>query len=150
VILRALSPNGGETVKQLRAPLKDDERQNGLNQLVDDGLVKIKLNKGLLPCVFRANGEGVVTQPPVGPITEEAFRAAFQELERGKSYVRICDMRRRLNWTEQEFDTKLKKLRDEGKIQLQVGDIDFFNEQDLRESFVDENGFRMLKIVWRH
>ncbi|MDR3265358.1 MAG: hypothetical protein LBT15_05035, partial [Synergistaceae bacterium] len=56
VILRALSPKGGETVKMLKVPFKPEELREPLNQLVDKGSIKIKLNNSLLPCVYPAEG----------------------------------------------------------------------------------------------
>jgi hypothetical protein len=82
-------------------------------------------------------------------VTEEKFKEAYSVLEQGKFYVRICDMRRRLNWPSQEFDMMLVKLRDAGQLQLQDGDTDYFTKEDIRDSFVDENGFRMLTMMWR-
>jgi len=159
VLLRVLSPRGGETVGKLKmkVPFKPDEVGEALNQLVDKGSIKIKLNKSLLPCVYPAEGEGnvkkdTVTDPSVDPrviVGEEPFRVAFRKLAGGKSYVRICDMRRCLNWSAQDFDAMLKKLRNAGQLQLQEGDTDFFTKQDIDESFVDENGFRMLTMKWR-
>jgi hypothetical protein len=161
-IFRALSSKGGETVGQLKnkVPLKTEEPlHEPLNALIDKGLIHLKLSKTLLPCVYRASTEApqhtpAAPQEKKGPMTEalsteEQFRAAFQELEGGKFYVRICDMRRRLNWPGQEFDMMLIKLRDAGQLQLQDGDTDFFTAEDIRDSFVDENGFRMLTMMWR-
>jgi hypothetical protein len=151
-----LGSKDGETVGQFgkKIPVKKEMLYEPINVLVDKGLVQIKLSKTLLPCLYRTNTEvpkntPVVPQQKEEPRTEEQFRAAFQELERGRAYVRICDIRRRLNWSEQAFNMMLIKLRDAGQLQMQDGDTDFFTKEDIRDSFVDENGFRMLTMMWR-
>jgi hypothetical protein len=151
VVLRAISPKGGETVGKLKIlPLKPDELRSAVNQLVNGGLIKITLNKNFLPCVHRVEQKpqsAPLPPPSAAPVAKERFEAAYWELERGKFYARICDLRRRLGWTVQEFDAMLTSLRDAGKIQLQAGGTNF-TEEDIRDSFVDENGNRKLTMMW--
>jgi hypothetical protein len=123
-------------------PFKKDDFLAVLNRLSERGAIRaMKFNKDFMPLLYPAE------EKP--GISEKTFRDAFQELESGKFYVRICDMRRRLNWPAQEFDAMLKNLRDAGQLQLQGGDTDFFTKQDMQDSFVDENGFIMLTMKWR-
>ncbi|MDR1875595.1 MAG: hypothetical protein LBQ90_11370 [Synergistaceae bacterium] len=147
ILLRFLQKRNGETAGKLcqAMPFSKSEFKNALDHLMEQGLAHIKLNEAFLPCLHSAKGAAVEAKQ----VSEEAFRAAFQELEQGNFYVRICDMRRRLNWPGREFDTMLIGLRDAGKLQLQDGDTDFFTMEDIRDSFVDENGFRMLTMMWR-
>ncbi|MDR2178667.1 MAG: hypothetical protein LBP21_00025 [Synergistaceae bacterium] len=147
LLFRIIQNQPGETpgtIIKKASPLKKEACLDVLNSLLEQGRVRaLKLNNKYVPVLYPGTLSKVIE------VSEEAFREAFQKLEQGNFYVRICDMRRHLAWPKQEFDTVLKSLRDEGKIQLQVGAIDLFNEQDIQDSFVDENGFRMLTLRWK-
>ena len=152
-------------------PFKKDEFFNVLNRLLEKSIVRVQKIDKEKKVLLLAPGEETLKpsqQPPraeptekafkaaeleplpIGKtVSEEAFKAAFQELERGKFYARICDMRRHLGWSAQEFDSMLTGLRNAGKIQLQTGDTDFFSEEEIRDSFRDENGSRKLTMMWR-
>jgi predicted Rossmann fold nucleotide-binding protein DprA/Smf involved in DNA uptake len=126
-------------------PFKKDQFLPLLNQLLEKDVIRVKkINKDykllLLTPVESA-------PPPPKPLPDQ-FKEAYSELERGRSYVRICDLRRHLGLTVQEFDKTLTDLRDTGKIRLQDGSTGF-TEEDVREGFIDENGFRSLIVIWR-
>jgi hypothetical protein len=165
IVFHVLNSKDGETAGQLgrRVPLKKNELQESINVLVDKGLIKIKLNKTLLPCVYRVSAEVPTCPPPASqkkeePRTEEPktreirtaeqFRAAFQELEQGKIFVDIHALRRRLNWSREEFDTMLQKLRNDGRIHLYAGDTSTMTPDEIKDGFVDKNGFHMGSITW--
>ena len=131
-------------------PFKKDEFFDTLNQLLEKGVVRVKkIDKDKKVLLLAPAGEPSSPSLFKTERTEEVFKAAFQALEQGKFYARICDMRRHLGWNAQEFDAMLTGLRDAGKIQLQTGDTDFFSEEEIRDSFRDENGFRKLTMMWR-
>ncbi|MDR1731933.1 MAG: hypothetical protein LBR61_07545 [Synergistaceae bacterium] len=163
LLFRVVQSRSGKSPGQMAVniPFSKKEFISVLNRLLEQGKVQVRLgdnyNLKLYPAdntAFRSEekrseAEQPEPVPPVADVSEEKFRAAFQELERGKFYVRICDMRRRLNWPEKEFDAMLRRLRDAGKLQLQGGDTDYFTPDELQASFVDENNFRMLTMMWR-
>jgi hypothetical protein len=161
MVFHALSPKGGETVGQLgkKVPLKKEELPDPLNILVDKGLIQIKLSKTSLPCLYRISAkspqDAPVTfqkeEPRSGeePRTEEEFRAAFWELERGEIFVDIYALRRRLGWPREVFDAMLQKLRDAGMIQLHAGDTTTMTADEIADGFVDKNGFRMGTVTWK-
>ncbi|MDR2529554.1 MAG: hypothetical protein LBD04_11175 [Synergistaceae bacterium] len=135
-----------------RIPFKKDELLSILNRLIEQGTVRVKIttdSKGYRPFLIPTEGDVSLQQRKSASVSKEKFKETYFELEHGNFYVRICDLRRRLGWTVQEFDAMLIQLRDDEKIQLQAGDIDFFSEEDIRESFIDENGFRRLTLMWR-
>ena len=81
--------------------------------------------------------------------TREAFESAFVALEEGShGFVRICDLRRRLGWAREAFDGLLRRLRDEGVVQLHAGDVTLMTPEQVEDGFVDENGFRMGTMTW--
>jgi hypothetical protein len=146
-LFRIVQACAGQTPNAMlkNIPFKKDDFLTLLNRLTERGEVRaMKFNKVYVPCLYPVENAGEKAD-----VSEESFRAAFRELEGGNFYVRICDMRRRLNWSASEFDVMLKKLRDSGQLQLQDGDIELFTQQDIYDSFVDENGFRMLTMKWR-
>ena len=79
------------------------------------------------------------------------FKQAFDKLnENGQTFIRIPDLRKELNWPREVFDSMLIKLRDEGIITLRVGDATLRTLEEVENSFVDENGFRMGTVTWEN
>ena len=77
------------------------------------------------------------------------FKRVFDELNKGnRIFVRICDIRRKLNWSREEFDGMLVALRDAEVIQLCVGDASLETEDEIQDSFKDENSYRMGTLTW--
>ena len=76
------------------------------------------------------------------------FREAFYALDKGRIFVNIYELRRKLNWPREVFDAMLIKLRDEEVIQLHVGDASTMTPEELNDNFVDENNFRMGTVTW--
>ena len=77
------------------------------------------------------------------------FQTAFENLDRGRIFVRICNMRRELGWSEDRFDNLLRKLRSEGVIQLHAGDVSTMTEEDVNLSYTDENNFFYATMTWK-
>ena len=149
LLCRVVQKNNGKIPRMDRVPFKKDEFLDILNQLIERGAVRVKIKSDYKPVLALAEDVFLQQARKDAYISGEEFKKAYFELERGKFYVRICDLRRNLGWTVQEFDAMLTGLRDSGKIQLQGGDTDFFTDEDINESFVDENGFRKLTMMWR-
>ena len=149
LLCRTVQKNNGKIPRMDRIPFKKGEFLAILNQLIERGTIRVKFDNDYKPLLTSIDDAPDVVLPQPRQVSEKEFKIAYKELEGGNFYVRICDLRRHLDWTAQEFNTMLTNLRDSGKIQLQTGDTDFFTEEDIRESFVDENGFRKLTIMWR-
>jgi hypothetical protein len=71
----------------------------------------------------------------------QEFRKAFEDLDCGRIFVRICNIRRKLGWDFERFDSLLRQLRFECVIQLHVGDVSLMSRDDIAQSFTDENNF---------
>lgn len=142
-----------------------------LNELLRDRRVVASLNeKGEARLTISSNAMEVPPAPPESdngcePINagrpetaiidsldekarRKAFYLAFRELDRGRIFVRICDLRRHLGWKREDFDSLLRHLRDEEIIQLHSGDVTMMTSQEVDEGFIDENGFRMGTVTW--
>ena len=151
LLFRAIQKSNWKIPRMDTIPFKKEEFSAVLNLLLEKDAVRVKKINKECKILLLAPASGAFSLPArkVAQVSGEKFKEAYLELERGKFYVRICDLRRSLGWTAQEFDTMLTGLRDAGKIQLQTGDTDYFTDEDIRESFVDENGFRKLNMMWR-
>ena len=146
-LMSSKKPLDTATFKDL--PFTKEEIISVINSLLEDGRAKIKLDEKLKPQIFRA---AVQEKPRQETITEEytveQFRRAFRELDRGRIAVRICDLRRKLNWPRDVFDQMLVDLRNQEIIQLRTGDASTMTEDEVKDCFVDENGFRRGSVTW--
>ena len=173
-VLRCLSPNAAKgmgALSRLLPIFPKTELIGVLNGLLRDRRVVASLNeKGEARLTISSNAMEV---PPASPESDngcepinaggpetaiidsldekarrKAFYLAFRELDRGRIFVRICDLRRHLGWKREDFDSLLRHLRDEEIIQLHSGDVTMMTPQEVEEGFIDENGFRMGTVTW--
>jgi len=79
----------------------------------------------------------------------ELFRKAFDKLEQGRNYVRICNMRRELSsWSRERFDAVLSKLWYNGTVQPHAGDRATMTEDDVKLSYTDEHNDTYDTLKW--
>lgn len=123
----------------------------GINTLLESNETKIILTENYVPKIF-AEEKRPKKSIPHTPLKETdsltLFKKAFDELKKGKKYVRICDIRRKLGWSREKFDCTLEQLYDNSKIQLHEGITSTMDESEVRDSFVDENNFLHINISW--
>lgn len=123
-----------------------------LNELINSGKIKATLTADFEPRIMlvEENKTHKVTksEPTSKNYTQEEFKRAFDELDKGKIFVRICDLRRELNWPRNVFDEMIKNLRDREVIQLHAGDTSLMTSDEFNDCFVDENNFRMGTVTW--
>ena len=132
----------------LSVPFSKKECSKILGQLVRDGKVILKLEDDLVFRFYPAeNAEENETQNP-SEYTLENFRTAFDALDNGRIFVRICDLRKKLNWPRNVFDQGLRQFRDAGIIQLHVGDVSLMTREEIDDCFIDENNIRMGTVTW--
>ena len=72
----------------------------------------------------------------------------FYALDKGRIFVNIYELRRKLNWPREVFDAMLIKLRDEEIIQLHEGDASTKTPDENADCFIDENNIRMGTVTW--
>ena len=82
-----------------------------------------------------------------GVIKVSEFKALFKELDKGRIFVRICDLRRKAELSRKVFDEMLKKLRDAEVIQIHEGDNSTMTADERADCFTDENGFQMGTVT---
>lgn len=138
--------------------IKRDELIRILNNLLESGQVTLKLAAEFAPLFFASEAMGPVKKDAAGTACKtladtfdgrrEQLHAAFQELDQGTTFVRICRLRRHLGWPREVFDDMLRRLRDDDVVQLHAGDVRLMTLDEVQDSFVDENGFRMGTMTW--
>lgn len=121
-----------------------------VNELADEGRVKIVLNENLAPRIYRASGvpKPELARPVGGEYTQEKFREAFDALDKGRIFVSIPDLRRRLGWPREVFDDMIRDLRNRRIIQLHTGDASLMTPDEVSDCYIDENNFRMGTVTW--
>ncbi|GHS94197.1 hypothetical protein AGMMS50276_06290 [Synergistales bacterium] len=131
-------------------PFKRDEFFVALNKLLEQGRIvvtKISVTGGkTTPFVAPATKSDFVSVPSKS-ISEDSFFSAFADLESKRIFVRICDLRRRIGASREDFDAMLRKLRDAGRIQLHAGDVTTQTPDEVEDGFVDESGYRMGNVT---
>ena len=122
-----------------------------VNELIDEGRVNIKYDDNGRPKIYRA-GKTVKSVSPASEsdcdYTQEKFREAFDALDKGRIFVSIPDLRRRLGWPREVFDEMLRGLRNRRIIQLHTGDASLMTPDEVSDCYIDENNFRMGTVTW--
>ena len=155
-----------KTFKQFNAsfPMLQDRFRELVNQLLDDGRLKVRLSKTAQPILYAAPGktiepvaterkhavkeaersEGETALPDI-----ELFKQAYDEAGKGANYVFIHQIRRRLNWPRSRFDNLLLKLMAEGYVAAHPGNPGALGADEVTDSFQDEYGDLYITISWR-
>ena len=148
-VMELLSSNKAFDTKTITSlPFTSAEFYAVVNELVDEGRVIIKVSDKFTPEIYRAGKTVKAVAVNEGEYTPEKFREAFDALDMGRIFVRICDLRRSLRWPRDVFDNMLKDLRDREIIQLHTGDASLMTPDEVADCFVDENNFRKGSVTW--
>lgn len=135
-------------------PFRKAELLSLLNGLLKDGRLYVSLNDEYkarffvsesLPALERSTPEtasGCAAPDSDTGRQREQFFMAFRDLDRGRVFVRVPDLRRRLMWPREVFDGLLRVLRDEEALQLHAGDVTLMTPDEVEDCFVDEFGAR--------
>ncbi len=140
-------------------PFRKAELLSLLNALMKEGRLYVSLNDEYKARFFVSETSPAVTGEAVtaGPVSgsaapalvedsmdrrRERFFAAFRELDGGRVFVRIPELRRHLGWPREVFDGVLRALRDDEAVQLHSGDVTTMTPEQVGDCFVDEFGSR--------
>ena len=80
--------------------------------------------------------------------TPEKFREAFNESDKGRTFVRIFRMRRYLGWPREVFDNMVMNLLREGKIFVHPAEPTVLKPDEYDDSFRDEFGDMNGTVTW--
>ena len=158
LVLGLLSEKKAFDMRLIRGlPFTKSEFFAVINDLTDEGRVKTKYDDKGRQKIYKAetvlksltvNEADSLSGNDSGEFTPEKFKAAFDELDRGRIFVRICDLRRRLGWPREVFDNMIRDLRGRRVIQLHTGDASLMTEDEVADCYIDENNFRMGSVTW--
>ena len=76
------------------------------------------------------------------------MKGAYDELHKFREFVRICDLRRELNWSREDFNDMMRKLRDNRTIQLFRADESMMTRDEIQDCFIDDRNFIMGILTW--
>ena len=111
------------------------------NTMLASGQVQVRIDEKL-GVKYGAASNVAPPKPPVQAAPDandyEEFRRAFERLDQGRIYVRICDLRRALGWSKERFDTLVRQLRKDSIVQLHAGDRTTMSPEDVDLSYTDE------------
>ncbi len=148
----------------LALPLGKAEILGALNNLLKSGEIRAELKDYNDPRFYaadkihapmpqpevQAKENTVIADPDELYRKQKAqFKEAFDDLDRGRIFVNIFEIRRQLGYPRDVFDDLLKRLRKEKVIQLNSGDVTLLSADEVDDSFIDENGFRMGTVTLR-
>ncbi len=164
ILTNILEKKPGKSIKALVAmklPADKAAVVAAVNEGLQSGRFRCAFNVHYTPSLFPADvPPSAMTdapQPspevPAEPLDEaadrQAFRAAYETVGRGRSFVSICRLRRHLGWPRDRFDALLSRLSRDLVIQLQGGDPSAMDEADIRDSFIDDRGRLRIAVTWR-
>ncbi|WP_319579498.1 hypothetical protein [uncultured Methanospirillum sp.] len=139
------------TINQIstKLPFKKEELTQILNVLIKEGKIGIEIELKVgnrSKWVFKLKSE-------VTPITNynsdrTELKRAYDNLERGRGYVEIYEIREHLKWERDQFDNLLETLWVQGDIVLQTSNQESLTQKQRDDSFLDrENTLRIL-LLW--
>ena len=126
-----------------------------VNELVDDGRVIIKVSGSFTPKIYRAGeivraaiSENNTESESAGEYTPEKFREAFENSDKGRTFVRVFRMRRYLRWPREVFDSMVMTLLRQGKIFVHPAEPTVLTPDEYEDSFRDEFGDMNGTVTW--
>jgi|GEM_PF-4446351 len=112
------------------------------------------LNKKIFKVFFNENGTSfflpfdLSLKHPIKTDEVDIFKQTYFELESGRGFVKIFEIRRKIGWDNKTFDDILKKLLNQEKIVLKRGDPTKLSSSELDDSY-EANNFRYIALSWR-
>ena len=116
-----------------------------VNELSEEGKIKIILNDKFEARIMLSDSHEDNRKESSGEYTRERFKNAFNELEKGRIYVSIPQLRKKLSWPHDVFDEMIYKLRNDETIILHVTEAGKYEPE---EFFYDEDSNRMGMVTW--
>lgn len=177
MVFHTIQQTPGLTPKQLqkKLPITNGSLVDCLNKLLEKGKISCKFNAVHIPrfTVPKTNysahlkKNGTTPEPEVSlqPMDKKTpcgnnrhapterdrieFKKAYDFVGKGNSFVRIHRIRNHLNWPVKHFDHVLSELIYNYTVQLHGGDTSKLTEEEIENSFVDENRMLYITLTWR-
>jgi len=151
IIENEIKRNPGISPKILakNMPMKKKDFVSGLNKLLETGAIACTFNELLTPCLKICAKVGAQISLEERPVNGRvAFKDAYNRIGKGRGFVRIHRIREDLNWSRERFDHILLDLMSDYTIELHGGDPTTLSEQEITDSFTDENGLLYINVTW--
>ena len=134
-------------------PFTKSEFAEIISGLEASGRIITVYNEKLEPGIMlndsqQENGRTESRQTPSGEYTPERFREAFDNSDKGRTFVRIFKMRRYLSWPREVFDSMVMTLLREGKIFVHPAEPTVLKPDEYEDSFRDEFGDMNGTVTW--
>lgn len=162
IILAFIKSKPTLTLDQIksRLPFKREEVTNLINDLNAQGRVIIRIKT-----LSSSFGIQVIPQDPPSPVPHKGspetkvpaerkengadFREGYDTIRRGRSYVKIFELRRYLSLPQDEFDSEIQSLWDQGVIELLASDPSLLKEEERRDSYRDKSNTLWILLTWK-
>ncbi|MBW2306348.1 MAG: hypothetical protein JRG73_05365 [Deltaproteobacteria bacterium] len=151
IIFNKIKQNPGLSSKQAgkNIPMIKKTYISLLNELLKSGSVICTFNEYHTPSLRITDKVPLPTAPKVGPAADRAaFKKAYDNVGKGRSFVRIHRIREFLQWPRDRFDGVLTDLMADYTIELHTGDPSIMTEKEIQDSFMGENGILYLTMTW--
>ncbi|WP_207688154.1 hypothetical protein [Desulfonema limicola] len=144
----------GISTKQLgtKLPLLKKDYISVLNNLIRKGLVCCVINDMHNPKLelFQDKKNTVQKEGTADKAVNQrlAFKSAYDEIGKGRNFVRIHRIREYLNWPDNQFNRVLEELMADYTIELHGGDPSSLTEEQIDNSYTDKKGFLYITLTW--
>lgn len=152
MILNALEQKPGLSSKQLarNLPMLKKIYLTALNGLLESGSIICTFKENYTDSLKISHKTPILVEPKKELIDDRmAFKQAYDQVGKGRSFIRIHRIREYLNWPRERFDRVLTELMMDYTIELHGGDPSTMTETEIKNSFVDENGMLYVTLSWR-
>ena len=86
--------------------------------------------------------------PPNPALDRQAFREAYKTVGKGRSFVRIHQIREQLGWSRERFEQTLLDLLDNRFVRVNPGDNSALTAEEVENSFVGATGMLFITVTW--
>ncbi|KPA18683.1 hypothetical protein MHK_001105 [Candidatus Magnetomorum sp. HK-1] len=145
-----------------KLPLSKKQSTKTINELIELGVLLPRVNEKLTvffslkdpnikdnEIIKRVKSDESKEKENDDENSQAAFHKAYQTVGKGRNFVRIHRIREKLNWPGEKFDHILKSLMASYTVEIHGGDPSSMSENEILNSFKDENGRIFLTISWR-
>ena len=149
IILDKIKQRPGVSSKALggRLPMLKGEYLACLNRLMENGRIRCTFNQVYRSALWPVEPKASV-QNQQRENLQAMFKDAYDRIGKGRGFVRIHRVREALRWPPETFDGLLRDLMAAYVIELHGGDPSALSENEIRKSFVDENGTLYITLSW--
>jgi len=144
-------PQSSASLK-LHFPIPNNRLVIILSQLISSGQLKVELDQNhKVKLSVSQNAINIADTVTIDRIVDDRIllKQAHDAVCNGRTYVRIHEIRDYLNWSKERFDLTLESLARDYAIQLHYGDPSLLTAEELKHSYLDNDGEICITLTWR-